>query len=445
VVSVLKFLQSDFLKNAGKLFGSSGIAQVIMLFVIPILSRLFDPAFHGDMTTFYHMVTIGVALSTLKYEQAVMVEDDRTESRNLVKLSMLINIGILVLTTAFIYIFPGFIAGFFGRTELPGWIILIPTTIFLTGAADTLAVWWNRERKYNRLSGNRLITSVSSSGYKLIHGAVAPLMSNGLVIGHFFGQIVSVIAYLPKSFARHFNVDKTSLKALAIKYKNFPLWALPSTLINTIGAALPVFIIGYFFGREMTGFFGNALKLTYIPLTAVSFAIAQVFYERLARLKEDEERFKLSNNILTFLFFLAIIPVAAMMIWGDVITPFILGKEWGVAGIMTQLIVLFYFTMYLSSPFAAAFEVYDRLDLQFIYTSIFAVVSGISLFVTLKLTGDIYLALMAFSFGGIIVRLAMMYSCFKLIGARIFGKIVGGILIIALLTTALFLARQVLS
>jgi O-antigen/teichoic acid export membrane protein len=208
---------------------------------------------------------------------------------------------------------------------------------------------------------------------------------------------------------------------------------MPVSLINVIGTHIPVFLILVFFDRETNGFYGNAMKLTYLPLTAVSYAISQVLFERLARIKNDkQEALKLSYNILYFLFFLPLVPVIAMVVWGDVITPFILGHNWQTAGVMTQILVLFCFAMYISSPFAVAFEVYNKLKVQFLFTGLFALLTGTTLYLTWHFTQDVFIGLMAFSFVGIFVRLAMLLYCFKLIGDMPIFKILGGILIIAL-------------
>ncbi len=432
-MSIKQFLKSDFIKNAGLLFSSSGIAGLLMLLVVPVLTRLYkESEVHGDMANFLSIIAIGVAISTLKYEQAIMVESDRKKARNLVKLSLWLNVVWFLISSLLLFLFQQPLINLLGLHRFENWLYLIPITIFITGCVETLAVWWNRERKYKKLSVNRLAITLGSSGYKLIHKKLALFSVNGLVLGHAIGQIIGLILYIPRNFTRHLKTNWTELKELARAYKNFPLWAMPSTLINVIGTAMPLFLITYFIGRESTGYFANALKLTYIPMGMVSFAVGQVFFERLARLKEDQERHALSHNILRFLFFLSLIPVVAMVVWGDVITPFILGSDWQVSGQMTQIIVLFYFVMYLSSPFAAAFEVYNKLNLQFLFTSIFTASTTLGLFITLTVTHDVYMGLMAFCFIGILVRLAMLISCFRLIGQNLIGKMLFGLFIVAI-------------
>jgi O-antigen/teichoic acid export membrane protein len=433
MVSVRSFLKSDFLKNAGMLFGSSSITQVLMLVaVVPILSRIYTVEQHGDITTFMSIMAIGASFYTLKYDQAIMVEEDREKAKALVKLSSLINLFFFVTTSVLLWIFKLPVSRYFGFDTIPSWLFLVPIGIFLTAKVDILLVWWNREKKYRKLSLNRIVTFVGSSGYKILHGWFKFKGPNGLILGHTIGQAVSVLLFTPKTILSNLSINVTELKGLWSKYKSFRNWAMPGSLVNVIGSHIPVFLILFFFDRETNGFYGNAMKLTYIPLTAVSYAISQVLFERLARIKNDkQESIKLSYNILYFLFFLALVPVTAMVVWGDIITPFILGEGWETAGVMAQVLVLFCFAMYLSSPFAVAFEVYNRLRLQFVFTGLFAALTGTALFITLRYTNDILMGLMAFSIVGILVRLAMLISCFRLIGKTPIFKILAGIFIIA--------------
>lgn len=443
MVSVRTFLKSDFLKNAGKLFGSSTITQIMALLIVtPLLSRLYAPELHGDITTFLSILAVGTSIVTLKYDQAIMVEEDRSRAITLVKLASIINAAFLILGYALLFIAGNSMANWMGFNTMPIWFYFIPITIFLTAMIDVYTVWWNREKAYNKLSSNRIITFGTSAGYKLLHGFLQWGRPNGMILGHAIGQLFSTILYTPKAIYKHFHFAKDELVRLFKKYRSFPNWAMPSSLINVLGTHLPVFLILYFFDRETNGQYGNAMKLTYLPMTAVSYAISQVLFERLARIRNDQAAsIKLSLEILFFLFFLAIIPVLAMLVWGDVITPFILGESWEMAGKMTQIVVLFCFAMYLSSPFSVAFEVYSKLHLQFVYTALFTIVTAVSLLLALHFTGDIYMGLMAFSFSGIIVRMAMMVSCFRLIGYNVIVKILLGLAIIAGLTALGYTVR----
>lgn len=411
-----QFVKSDFVKNAALLFSSSGLAQLIGLILVPILSRIYSPEEHGIITTFLSFISIGAAITTLKYEQAIVVEDNRDKARQLVILATGLNFIFLLISLALLFIFQHWVSGIFHLSSFQPWLVLIPVTIFISGLVEILSVWWNRERKYRKLSSSKLANAGLGALYKVFHKGLHIFTENGLVIGHITGLFINLLLLKPRHISKHLAIKMADIKQAIHKYRSFPLWAMPGSLINMIGTNLPIFIIAYYLGSEATGNFGNAIKLTYIPLGAISYAVGQVFYERLARLKTDHERLKLSKNILKFLFFLSLAPVLVLAVWGDQITPIILGKNWALSGQMVQIMVLFYFVMYISSPFAAAFEVYNALKLQFVYTSVFTITTGLALYLALSYSQNILFALIAFSVTGVLVRLIMMAHCLHLIG-----------------------------
>ncbi|MBI1307626.1 MAG: oligosaccharide flippase family protein [Bacteroidetes bacterium] len=430
-----QILRNDFLKNAGVLFSSTGIAQIISFLIIPVLSRVYSKSEHGVAVLFTSIVAVLVTLSGLQYNQAIIVESDRNRAKDLVMLSMILNFLWSLLFFLIVLIGGSSICSIFGMEDSGNWMFWIPITVFITGAADTILVWFNRERRYKKVASNRVIGMAGGSAYKVLHPFQAVVPGNGLVIGHVVGQFLQLILLLPKKLKPVLQLNPTRLKEIAVRYKAFPLLATPSTLINVFGSYLPVFLIGAFLGEEINGLYGNAVKLTFIPLSAISYAVGQVYFERLARLRDDVAgRLSLSLNLLRFLFWLSVIPVSVLMIWGDVLIPFILGSSWEPSGSMVQILVLLYFVIYLSSPFAAAYEVFNSLKRQLWFTALFTVLSGFVLFLLLKQTGDVLIALTGYAFIASLVRIAMLFDCFRLTGKNIFISVVKALMILGGLT-----------
>ncbi|MFT7590655.1 MAG: hypothetical protein ACI9UJ_000566, partial [bacterium] len=195
------------------LFGSSSITQLLALVVVvPLLTRIFpDKGVHGDMTVFMSIMAIGASFFTLKYDQAVMIEDDRETAKSLVKLASIIAFVFFVLSYVFLAIFSTNIASYMGLLETPSWLYLVPLTIFLTAMVDILLVWWNREKKYKKLSFNRIATFIGSAGFKIVHGGLKFNGPNGLILGHTFGQLISVVLFLPKTIVKNLSVNKEIL------------------------------------------------------------------------------------------------------------------------------------------------------------------------------------------------------------------------------------------
>lgn len=435
----MRFIKSDFIRNSGVLFSSTGIAQLISFLIIPILARIYSPEEHGAVTLFTSIVSVCVAFSCLRYEQAIVIETDHEKAKHLVYLSLLLNLAWCLLFYLLLVLFNDGICGLLGITGSGSWLFLVPATIVFSSCVEILVMWYNRQRRYGKLATNRVVGMATGSAYKLAHPFTGLTSGNGLIMGHVIGQLIQMAMLIPAKAVRKIHISKKLLTGVASSYKSFPMLATPSALVNIIGSFMPVFIISAMLGEAVTGFYGNAVKLTFIPLSAVSYAVGQVYFERLARLREsEEERVQLSYDLLKFLFLLTIIPVVVLMVWGDVLVTFILGDDWSASGSMAQITALYFFVMYLSSPFSAAFEVFGKLGRQLMYTAVFTLLTSVALYVGLKLFDSIVLALLLHSFIGILIRLAMMYDCFRLIGTSLFREIFKGLFITAGLTLLLF-------
>ena len=72
----MKLIKTDFLKNAGKLFSGSLLAQVIGFAALIPLAQIYSPDQFGELDTYMKMAGVMVAIAGLRYEIAIVVEDD---------------------------------------------------------------------------------------------------------------------------------------------------------------------------------------------------------------------------------------------------------------------------------------------------------------------------------------------------------------------------------
>ncbi|MFY0644719.1 MAG: oligosaccharide flippase family protein [Bacteroidia bacterium] len=430
-------LKSSFIKNTGVLFSGSLIAQLIGFGVVPILSRIYNPEDFGALGLFNSMVAIVTVFSGLRYEMAIVVEEDRSKARALTQLSMLWNIIIGLILMIVIVLSKNWIAGLFGINK-PEWLYLVAPVIILSGMLESLIFWRNRERQFRLISANRVLSSATAASYKLTHPYIN-LPNNGLIIGHSIGQLLAFLHLWWKSGIQLFQFDSSLLKSLMKEYKDFPLYSAPAALINILAVKMPFFLIAYYAGMEATGFLDNANRLTYLPLSMVAMASSQVFFERIARVKKDKKQSaEMSHQLVNFLFFLGVLPVSILFVFGDDIVSWILGANWHQSGVYVQILILFYFSIFLTSPFSSAFEAYQKLKQQLVYNLIFLVCTSLAMwwaYETYELTTK---ALMAYAATALVLRLIILNYFFKLFGKSLLLKSLFGILITYLLIWLLF-------
>jgi lipopolysaccharide exporter len=416
------------------LFSGSLIAQAIGFAALYFLGRMYSPEAFGELEIFLKIAGVLIVVSGLRYEMSTVVEDDEEVAKNLTKLSLLLNAGISFIVLIIILFARTSIANFFNLSN-SSVLYFVPLIIWLTGSTETLILWRNRQKEYAKISTNRVLSSSTGTAYKLSHFFLKIFSFNGLIIGHLLGQIIAFCHLLYKLPFSLFKLDFQAIKKAANKYRTFPLYSTPAALLNILATSMPVFLIAYFDGQESTGYFANAYKLTYLPMSMLSMSLGQVFFERIARLRSDsKEAAGLSHNLINLMFVLGIVPVVILAVWGDQIAPIILGPNWTEAGIYIQITILFYFSMFLTSAFSSAFETYGKLNIQLGYNLIFLIATFLAMFLTYKNGGSTRDALLWFVIIGVTLRVLVINYFFHLFGKNIILKTIFAIALVGLLT-----------
>jgi len=440
----LKLVKSDFFKNASLLFSGSLIAQGIGFGALYFLGRMYSPEDFGEVETLMKIAGVFIAIAGLRYEMAIVVEEDNHNASDLLRLSLFINAVISFLLLIVIGIFQIPIAHFF-KLQNQQLLLFLPLIIWLTSSTESIVLWRNRTKSYPKISTNRIIFSLSGTTYKLIH-PLMQWMGNGLFQGQLLGQGIALIHMVYQLPFKIFSTTKHQLITLAKTYRKFPYFSSPAALLNILATSMPVFIIASFDGQEATGYFSNAYKLTYLPMSMLSLALGQVFFERIARLRNNkEEAGSMAHQLINTLYVIGIVPVLVLWVWGDQIAPLILGEQWEETGIYIQIIILFYFTMFLTSSFSSAFETYQKLPFQLSYNFLFLISTFTALYLGYTIGGSTRIALTWFAITGIVLRLAILNYFFVLFGKNMFVKTIFAVLITGGLGYLGFTIRDLIS
>ena len=330
-------------------------------------------------------------------------------------------------------LFKSYISELF-HLDHPNLLYLLPLLVWLMSGTEILVNWRNRAKDYNTISTNRIISSATNVSYKFGHPLQLYISSNGLVLGTILGQLIAFFHIIRKLQFSIISTSKEALKAVATKYKSFALFSTPAALVNILAVNMPWFMIAAFDGQSATGQFGNAYKLTYLPISMLGMALGQVFFEQISRLKTDKtESASVSHELVNLMFTAALIPVIVLAVWGDIIAPWLLGDTWQEAGVYIQITILFYFSMFLTSSFSSAFSTYGKLSQQLVYNVTFLIGTSAALYFGYTIGGDTRTALLWFAIVGTTLRLFILNYFFVLFGKNLIAKTIFAIILVALL------------
>lgn len=347
---IQSLLQSSLLRNALKLSSSNIILYALPLIVTPILSRIYTPDIFGGWGIFSStVVIIGVMLFGC-YEY-VIIKAEPTELRTICFICIITAIILIILILCSFELGESIDIAFF--KTFPSKTLLIIYLLFSIGLVigQNLA---NRFGKYTLLASDYLILGLSQALCRVMFGFLH-IFQNGLIAGTVFAQgiastyiILRLKKYL-KSFYKYPGIK--DLKETASKYKSFPLYDAPASLLAFGAFNLPIIILSFYYSRGDIGCFSIIIQLLLLPMSFIGAAIGKVFYQEISTARNDRDIIKnKSKNILKILSYLSLLPAIFILLGGNLCIVWFLGDKWELAGAMSISLSIWSIPTILTQP-----------------------------------------------------------------------------------------------
>ncbi len=413
-----KIFGNEVFKNIMTLFSGSTLAQLIPFLIYPLLSRLYTPEEFGTLALFSSLMVILSIFSTLKYDLAIMLPEEKGKAINIAGFCLFF-IGVFwVLISVIVLIFGNQITQILGDEGLYPWIYLLPFSVVFFSSFQVLTAVMNRQKSYTAMATSRVLQSITASGTKL-SGGFLKFGSVGLIIGSVFGHLVSS-AYLFIRFIKSNKnwlkiISKRTIKEQLIKYNRFPKFSMLHFLFNSLSAALPIFIFTRFFTGHDTGLYSMSYNLIFIPVSLFSGAVGQVLYQNISEkfnLKQRLTPLVKDTTITIALVFL--IPFAVLFVFSPAILGFVLGEEWSTSGEYQRIILPWLFMVLLSAPLSFIPNIFGRQKKTMLIEFVSFVFRFIALYVGAYFN-DILLGLVLFSIVSFTKVSYYTYWCFYLL------------------------------
>ena len=162
--------QGSFKANVLTLMTGTAIAQLLLVGISPVLTRLFAPEAFGAFGVYLSLVSILGALCTLRFDQAMMLPKDAEVAAALfwAALASATLISGISLVGCILFFRPILVQLKVG--ELSGWIFFLPFSMFFFGAYPALNSWSTRRRKFARSSISQVARSLAIVVVQLASG-----------------------------------------------------------------------------------------------------------------------------------------------------------------------------------------------------------------------------------------------------------------------------------
>ena len=405
---------SNFLSNVMKLVSGSIIAQALGILLIPVITRLYSPEDFGIFQLFTSISSIAI-IACFSYQLSIMLPKKDEDSANIVVLCILLITITSTIVGIISFIFADQIAELLNSASLSNYLILIPVVVFLNGLFFVMNYWLSRRIRFGVIAGARVSNSVSNK-FVQIGAATGGASPFGLILGTIAGYTIANLLMfhdLKKDLVIFKQISIKRMKELAIRYKKFPLLTSWSTIANEISRQVPSFMLAFFYGTNVVGYYSLAYIAVNLPMRMVGGAVGQVFFQ-----KASDEKNRTGNVTQTVLevhkrlISFVICPMIILLIIGEDLFSFVFGPEWHIAGIYAKILIPWIFLMFLSSPLTTIFEILEIQEFSLIF-NLLLLASRLFVLYIGGIYGNPYLTLLLYSLTGAIFVGFMNYIILK--------------------------------
>jgi O-antigen/teichoic acid export membrane protein len=328
--------RSEFTQNVLTMLAGTAAAQAIPILVAPVLTRLYAPEAFGVLAMYTVLVTLGTAVATGRYELAIVLPEGDAEALALGHVAMrlaLVVSGVMLLGTLVAH---DTLAGLLGVPSLGPWLPLVPLSVLAFATIQVFNGWGNRRKAYGVMAGTAVVQQGVTAGANIALG-VAPILPHGLVVGALVGHCASALTLVTRWFRREpalrAAAPPVAPRPVAQAYHQFPAYNLPYSLLGAFSRDFVLVALSSFGHVAVAGFLQLGRRLLYVPVTFLTGALGQVYFQEAARTLGTP-----GFEALSLRLFLGIARVATAAFvfagwWAPEAVPVIFGPAWRDAGI----------------------------------------------------------------------------------------------------------------
>ncbi len=344
----------NFKKQVLTLVSGTMGSQIITILMVPILARIYTPANFGGWALFVAVSGLLSLVSAGRYDSAIILPKRIKEARVLAFISLChisvvsLLIGLGVVTAWQMDLLP---------SNQAGWLLL-PVSVIVCGYTQVFSSLLVRARRYSAISRTRVAQSVSVAVTNLIFGyaLTTGYFQNGsalLVFATILGQVIALFVAMQGLGARRVIplLKKSSYSIAHVKkYKDFPLFSTPATVLGSVLTDLPMYVFIYFFGSYMAGQYTLAQRCLMLPVAILGGAMSQVNTRDLAQLSASGQPIKkeLFSAWLRAAY-LAFVPTVVLLFFANELFGLVFGAGWNMAGEMATVMAIPIFIMFIFS------------------------------------------------------------------------------------------------
>jgi O-antigen/teichoic acid export membrane protein len=359
---IRKFLpRNRFARSVSILAGGTAAGQGIVVLASPLLTRLYSPDDFGLLAVYASFLGIIGVVASLRYQLAIPLPEKDEEAAHVVVLSLLVVLGMSLLTALVVLFFAQSIAELSNTPALAGYMWLLPVGLLLMGSYQVFYYWAIRTRSFTAIARTKFTQSISMTAMQLGGYALGPL---ALLLGRVFGSAAGTTSLSLLSIRNHGpifrNVSLKDVAHAASRYRRFPIFSTWGGFFNTAGIQLPPLLFAAMFSPSAAGIFMLTHRVLAMPMSLIGRAIADVFFSHAIDAMRENRLAPLVAGIHEKLAHIAMPPALILILTGPDLFALTFGDEWRQAGEFAQWMAVFLYFQFIVSPLSQLVSILEK-------------------------------------------------------------------------------------
>ncbi|WP_239036691.1 oligosaccharide flippase family protein [Marinobacter sp. C7] len=368
----------------------------------PFLTRLYGPEAFGVSAAFTAVMSIITPLATLGYATAIVIPEGDKEAAAIARLSILCALILAPISLLAVHLGQPWIAILTGLQDTPQILYLIPLSLIITAFLSVANQSAIRKGLFKAKARAYVESALGTNLGKLGGGLVAP---SGLVLilltqaGQMLNLFMQLLRVPRQGVLKPSNwIGVRGVGEAAKAQRDFAVYRMPQSIIRAMAMGLPVIVLTALFGSAEAGQYSLTLLILGAPAMLLGDSVGEVFYPKITRAITGNKP-KAQVLIVKAIAVLGLVGVATfglIVIFGDVLVPWLFGAEWGRAGEYSQWVAVWMTAMLATRPAVASMPALELQSVLLLYEIVVTAARAAALYVGF-LFGDDLVSIAIFS------------------------------------------------
>lgn len=349
----------SFWKHVATVLSGSLGAQALPLLAAPLITRMCGPNELGAFSVWLGVVAVSAAVATLRLEAAMILDHEIRQQR--------ICFGVVFRSTTVVAVVVSLcalLAHAFGLAALrqQSWwaLLLIGVGTWLTAYTQTILAYATSHKAFGKAAHAKIwaaATIALTQVLLLTFGASEAGLLAGQLVGLAAGLAAAMLLLRPPLPRIGLRLDGPT-RAYLRRHDKFWRYSLPSSLLNTLVAQMPLFLIGMRHGVMAAGLYALTQRVVAAPVSLLAASVLEVFK------RESVHEFQTFGHCsrtyrYTFkaLLLLGAGPALVLLLFSPQLFAWVFGAEWRAAGELAQILAPLCLLNFIAGPLSYVFFV----------------------------------------------------------------------------------------